>query len=43
MKRKESEREETTVFVNETRPAAVDPLRSECKPAAPAALTPLPW
>uniref|UniRef100_A0A4W6FLB1 AMP nucleosidase n=1 Tax=Lates calcarifer TaxID=8187 RepID=A0A4W6FLB1_LATCA len=26
-----------------TRPAAIDPLRSECKEAAPAALTPLPW
>lgn len=25
------EREETTVFANETRPAAADPPRSECK------------
>lgn len=43
IRKQKRERKETTVFVNETRPAAIDPLRSECKEAAPAALTPLPW
>lgn len=37
-----TERENHSI-INETHPAPVDLLRSECKPTAPAASTPLSW